>query len=251
VDTPERLRLLAVPFPAEAVGWKAQTVKGERALAVAYIDARDVMDRLDAAVGPAGWQDVYVFHPDGTVRCRLSLRLDGEWITKEDVGGPSEQPDEGDKVKAAVSDALKRAAVKWGIGRYLYRLEAVWCDYDPQRKQLRGTPPLPAWALPAVTAKPTPKPPKLPKLPVPAPVDGAELEARLKRTDEMAAAKGLCAAGDLLDHVRTLGVKEGAPPELVRWAGSRLAWGIAQAQAFVSKCQAGQGPVHASGGPAP
>src|SRR5262249_39110857 len=54
----------------------------------------------------------------------------------------------GDKVKAAFSDALKRAAVKWGVGRYIYRLEGVWMDYDPQRKQIRGVPQLPPWALP-------------------------------------------------------------------------------------------------------
>lgn len=44
-------RDLADPFPADAIGWKPQTVSGNRCLAVAYIDARDVMDRLDAVMG--------------------------------------------------------------------------------------------------------------------------------------------------------------------------------------------------------
>src|SRR5438094_5089004 len=65
-----------------------------------------------------------------------------------DVGGQSEQPDEGDRRKAAFSDALKRAAVKFGIGRYLYRLPAQWVDYDPVKKQLAQLPQLPAFALP-------------------------------------------------------------------------------------------------------
>src|SRR5262249_54020635 len=64
----------------------------------------------------------------------------GEWLTKVDVGGPSEQPDGGDGLKAAFSDALKRAAVKYGVGRYLYRLPSQWVDYDPQRKQFKQTP---------------------------------------------------------------------------------------------------------------
>jgi len=67
---------------------------------------------------------------------------------KTDVGSPSEQPDDGDRLKAAFSDALKRAAIKLGIGRYLYRLPRQWVDYDPQSKQFAKTPMLPAWALP-------------------------------------------------------------------------------------------------------
>jgi hypothetical protein len=81
------------------------------------------------------------------VVCKLSLRIDGEWITKADVGAPSDQDDEGDKTKAAFSDGLKRAAVQWSIGRYLYALPRVWVDYDPKARTL--TPPqLPPWATP-------------------------------------------------------------------------------------------------------
>jgi hypothetical protein len=57
-----------------------------------------------------------------------------------DVGGPSEQPDGGDRLKAELSDALKRAAVKFGVGRYLYGLPSQGVDYDPQRKQFKQTP---------------------------------------------------------------------------------------------------------------
>jgi hypothetical protein len=64
------------------------------------------------------------------------------------VGGQSEQPDGGDRTKAAFSDALMRAAVKFGVGRYLYRLPSQWCDYDPQTRRFVKEPALPAWALP-------------------------------------------------------------------------------------------------------
>src|SRR5262249_13820499 len=86
--------------------------------------------------------------PDGSVMCRLRLKFGDQWITKTDVGSPSEQPDSGDRLKAAVSDALKRAAVKFGIGRYLYRLSASWVDYDPVNKQIVQAPALPAFAIP-------------------------------------------------------------------------------------------------------
>lgn len=143
-DVDKLVAALAAPFDPGEVKHKAQAVSGNRALAVPYVDARVVMDRLDDVLGVAGWQDTYEMLPDGSVVCRLKVRLGGEWITKEDVGGPSEQPDEGDRHKAAFSDALKRTAVKLGVGRYLYRLKAQWVDYDPQKKQIVRPPQLPA-----------------------------------------------------------------------------------------------------------
>lgn len=145
-DLAERLARL---FEPNEVRFKPQAVKGNRALAVAYVDVRTVQERLDEAVGPENWQDEYQPLPDGSVLCHLRIRVGGEWVTKSDVGSPSEQPDAGDRLKAAVSDALKRTAIKWGIGRYLYRIPQVWWDYDPQRKQFATPPQLPAWALPA------------------------------------------------------------------------------------------------------
>src|SRR5436305_4985611 len=142
-------RALAEPFEATEVRFKPAVVSGNRALALAYVDARVIQDRLDDVLGVGGWQDDYECLPDGSVVCRLRLRLGDDWVTKVDVGGPSEQPDGGDRLKAAFSDALKRAAVKFGIGRYLYRLPATWCEYDAQKKQFTRLPTLPAFALPA------------------------------------------------------------------------------------------------------
>ena len=99
--------LLAEPFEAREVKFKPAVVSGNRAMALAYVDARVIQDRLDEVLGVAGWQDEYEVLPDGSVVCRLRLRLGDEWITKMDVGGPSEQPDEGDRRKAAFSDALE------------------------------------------------------------------------------------------------------------------------------------------------
>jgi hypothetical protein len=137
---------LRLPFRMKEVGWKPQAVKGNRAMACAYIDARNVMDRLDEVVGVGNWRDDYTVLPDNSVVCQLSVRIAGEWIPKTDVGSPSEQPDGGDRTKAAFSDALKRAAVKFGIGRYLYELPNTWADYDPTKKQFVQPPILPEWA---------------------------------------------------------------------------------------------------------
>lgn len=152
---------LKEPFPPEAIGWKPQSIKGGRALAVAYIDARDVMNRLDDVLGTDRWEDTYEVLPGGSVICTLTLRFPaaegrGTAVTKQDIGSQSDQSDEGDRLKAAFSDALKRAAVKFGIGRYLYGLPIAWHEWDEVKKQFRSPPALPAWALPKGTRQENP-----------------------------------------------------------------------------------------------
>lgn len=123
MPTSEEIKALFAEFPKDAISWRAQTLTkdGDKAMALAYIDARDVMDRLDDVCGASDWQDRYEFHGARTV-CYLSIRVDNEWITKADGAGDSDVEAE----KGAISDALKRAAVKWGVGRYLYDLPAPW-----------------------------------------------------------------------------------------------------------------------------
>jgi hypothetical protein len=155
-DKPEMSQLenLADPFDAHEVKWKPQVVRANRAMAIAYVDARVVEDRLDEVFGVDGWQDGYQVLPNNNVICKLRVKIDDEWIEKSDVGSQSDQPDEGDRMKAAFSDALKRAAVKLGIGRYLYRLPQQWVDYDAQTRQIKVTPKLPDWAQPSKSSKP-------------------------------------------------------------------------------------------------
>lgn len=149
---------LAEPFDPEEVKWKPQAVKENRALAICYVDVRCVMDRLDDVFGVGGWQTAYREIPNGIV-CTLSVRIENEWVSHEDVGSFSEQPDDGDKAKAAFSDSLKRAAIHLGIGRYLYSLPHQWVDYDTQKRRFAKTPTLPAWAVPKRQAQqPAPQP---------------------------------------------------------------------------------------------
>src|ERR1700733_2864417 len=76
---------LAAPFDQAEVKFKPQTVSGNRALAVPFVDARVIQDRLDDVLGVMGWQDSYECMPEGSVVCRLRIRICAEWITKEDV----------------------------------------------------------------------------------------------------------------------------------------------------------------------
>jgi hypothetical protein len=146
------LKLIA-PFPADSIHWRvgSTTKDGSKGMALAYIDARDVMNRLDRTVGPHNWSDDYK-EVMGRIVCNLSVRLDGEWVTKADGAGDTDFEGE----KGGLSDAFKRAAVKFGIGRYLYDLPAVWCPVEMRGKTaIITTPPkLPAWALPPAVKAP-------------------------------------------------------------------------------------------------
>ena len=111
-------RKLAEPFNDEDVFWRVDRSFGDWARVLCYLDARAVMDRLDAAVGPQNWQDKYHETASGKNVCKLSIRVNYDWVTKSDGAGNTNI--EGDK--GGLSDAFKRAGVKWGIGRHLYSL---------------------------------------------------------------------------------------------------------------------------------
>ena len=124
---------LRKPFDPSQISWKPEvTTKKDQGRRVpitrngkqvagcaAHIDARDVMNRLDEVVGFDGWSDSYqVLNNGKNVECTLTVM----GISKTDVG----QIHDGgfaDPLKSAYSDALKRAAVKFGIGRHLYDME--------------------------------------------------------------------------------------------------------------------------------
>lgn len=115
---------LSKEFPRDAVHWRAQSMTrdGTKAMALAYIDARDVMDRLDEVCGPANWQSKFTETAKGRVICSIGIKVGDEWVWKSDGAGDTAVEGE----KGGVSDALKRAAVQWGVGRYLYRLSTPW-----------------------------------------------------------------------------------------------------------------------------
>jgi hypothetical protein len=130
--------LLEMPFDPSLLSWKPQTVKENRCYPVVYVDARDVMDRLNWVVGPGNWETKYIpMYDKQSVQCDLTVVFpSGKTVTRSDVGSFSEQPDMGDKVKSAYSDSLKRAAVQFGIGAYFYGIKSEWVNFDQQKKRI-------------------------------------------------------------------------------------------------------------------
>jgi hypothetical protein len=167
---------LREPFPASDIEWRIQQsgVKNGKgwAMALAYVTNRAIQSRLDEVVGAENWKNEYSKAPDDGVLCGISIRVNveapltsREWVTKFD-GAENTQVE---AVKGGLSGAMKRAAVQWGIGRYLYNLESTFVETsdkkvgkfteylnvkDPKTHQTLWTgywaiPDLPAWAMPA------------------------------------------------------------------------------------------------------
>lgn len=132
----EAQEYLRRPFSPRAMRWKVQSSwpkSGDKkgGMLVAFIDARLVIERLDTVVGPL-WSDHYEIVP-GTKAIRCELTIDG--VTRSDVGEHTHS------TKATVSDALKRAAVHFGIGLPIYSLSRVMLDATANGTAPNGKPP--------------------------------------------------------------------------------------------------------------
>lgn len=160
IRPPFDLRKLKEPFPLSDVKWRIQQAGSKNgkiwAICIAYITVRETEDRLDQVVGQENWKNEYQPCPGGGMLCGISIKIDGEWITKWDGADYPEI----EKIKGVLTDSMKRAGVQWGIGRYLYCLDVGFARISPngKYKQLgkrdhyetfRWDPPiLPSWAQP-------------------------------------------------------------------------------------------------------
>jgi len=163
---------LNTPFETRHIEWRVQSASKRgnnlKVLVLPYLTARSVMQRLDDVCG-GFWQSNYdKIQTTGTeaFQCRLSIKIGDEWITRTDAAEVSDI----ESVKGGHSNALKRAGVQWGIGRYLYDLEPFWVELknqgqinvygkfkiNGQLEQVKGyfnPPKLPSWALPKSESK--------------------------------------------------------------------------------------------------
>jgi hypothetical protein len=167
---PMELSHLSNKFATEDIEWRIGRAgkSGDKiwATCLAYVTNRAIMDRLDSVCSPENWQNEFAewkIGNDHGVRCGISIRCDMGWVTKFDGAQPSNM----EPIKGAFSDSMKRAAVQWGIGRYLYDLDEGFATIV--EKGARGArygslpkdkttgksetfywlpPELPSWALP-------------------------------------------------------------------------------------------------------
>src|SRR4051812_16617957 len=99
--TREITEALGAAFPNDEIEFLPRAQSNGKALGLAYIDARSVMRRLDAAVGPGNWSfDFDLLDQQGKM---VKGRLTVLGVTKCDAG---EAAQEDEPLKSAVSDAL-------------------------------------------------------------------------------------------------------------------------------------------------
>lgn len=155
---------LLEPFDPLEIEWRIQQAgesNGKKwAMVLAYVTNRAIMERLDSVFGIEGWQNEYQPMPDGGIICALKCKIGDAWVVKCDGADKTNI----EATKGGLSNAMKRAAVHYGIGRYLYRLDTTFVtlvqgkpesadDIPAFVKDLGGRhyfkrPKLPSWALP-------------------------------------------------------------------------------------------------------
>lgn len=174
METKEILAALKQPFHPDDLQWRigqAGNKNGKTwAMVLAYIDDRAIQDRLDEVVGAENWQISYEGMNGDATTATISIKLDGEWVSKSNGAGATDI----EAIKGGYSGASKRAASVWGIGRYLYNLKNNWAvvvERGANKSLLKGgdrknsaktdiwynwnPPDLPSWAMPT-TLKQTP-----------------------------------------------------------------------------------------------
>ncbi|QHA38746.1 hypothetical protein D5E69_23225 (plasmid) [Rossellomorea marisflavi] len=119
---------LKAPFDPKNVEWRVNNVSnknGNKAMLVAYVQNRAIQDRLDEVFGICGWQNEYKELHDGII-CGITAFIGDRKVTKWDGADKTNI----EATKGGLSNSMKRAASQWGIGRYLYELDAQWVSVE-------------------------------------------------------------------------------------------------------------------------
>lgn len=120
------LRKLADKFPSSKIEFRIGATNKEKTqgIVLAYVTNRAIQERLDEVCGVDNWCNVFKEWKGTHQLCGISIKIDGEWVTKWD--GAEDTLTE--PVKGGLSTSMKRAAAQWGIGRYLYDVPNEWAD---------------------------------------------------------------------------------------------------------------------------
>ncbi|WP_300344839.1 Rad52/Rad22 family DNA repair protein [Fusobacterium sp.] len=126
------LNKLREPFPEEDLEFRVGATNTDKTmgLALAYVQARAIQNRLDEVLGVENWKVAYK-EIQGGFLCTLSIRMNNEWISKEDGASITDY----ESIKGGISSAFKRVASSgFGIGRYLYNARNSWFPIKSQGK---------------------------------------------------------------------------------------------------------------------
>ena len=129
-----QLHELSKPFPASLVKQKPGK------FAAAYVEHGIINQRLLEVVGPFTFTvDKPVTNADGVVSgclATLSCTIDGERVMVTEVGDV-EHPSQNNasNLKSASSDALKRCAMRLGVGLHLWTADSYYLNKSLEKRE--------------------------------------------------------------------------------------------------------------------
>ncbi|UYI79672.1 MAG: Rad52/Rad22 family DNA repair protein [Fusobacterium varium] len=132
MEIKEMMNKLQEPFEESEIEFRVGATNSDKTkgMALAYVQARAIQNRLDNLFGVDGWSVSYKEITAGFI-CSLSVKINDKWITKEDGAAITEF----ESVKGGISSAFKRVASSgFGIGRYLYNAKNMWFPIKQQGK---------------------------------------------------------------------------------------------------------------------
>lgn len=119
---------LVARFADDQIEWRisdfTQAARDTETVIIPYLQATAIRNRLDTLLGQENWTSEIQHIPNGMI-CKLSIRINGEWVSKSDC---SQETKEFSSMGASTR-AFVRAAAVWGIGRYLYEMPVFYADY--------------------------------------------------------------------------------------------------------------------------
>ena len=121
---------LTAPILPNEIEWRVQSVTSTgKMIVVPYINNRCVMQRFDAAFGPTNWTSEFREITNGFI-CRLTVHYtdDHEAVLKTIYREDGASKTNIEPEKGGISDAMKRAAVQFGLGRCLYDYPKVFIE---------------------------------------------------------------------------------------------------------------------------
>lgn len=179
------LAQLTEPFDPSEIKWRVThtTQDGRRGAVIPFADPRAYTDRLNHIFTPAGWTRTYEVSAvssvsrlkrdkliqTGKVLVTCTLTIEG---LGSHTGSGEDWADSDNAMTSAEAQSFKRAAVCFGLGRYLYNFAEMWVPLNEHRQPLQ-IPSLPKWALPkagTLASKPNnavgPRPPIVQRGPI-------------------------------------------------------------------------------------
>lgn len=111
--------------------------------AASYVEHGVIVQRLLEVVGPFSYTvDKPITNVDGLVSgclATLTLRIDGELVSITEVGDVERVTENNaSNLKSAASDALKRCAMRLGLGLHLWTGDAYYLDRSLSKEKSDG-----------------------------------------------------------------------------------------------------------------